>query len=180
MPTNPTSHANVSAGASGGSGNPWQPPQRQPASQRAGPVGQRPNCNDFQPSVRPINTGWGGSCSNNNSSRRVTSAPLQQPPVGPNVPSRRVFFPDPRPPRPNAFARDQAREQQNLEARRAVAVNTWQAFMRDRILTLGYFVAGDVWLRSNTFQAGRFSQQETEEQEDYARWCWDTILGFER
>jgi hypothetical protein len=125
MPTNPTSHANVSAGASGGSGNPWQPPQRQPASQRAGPVGQRPNCNDFQPSVRPINTGLGGSCSNNNSSRRVTSAPLQQPPVGPNVPSRRVFFPDPRPPRPNAFARDQAREQQNLEACRAVAVNTW-------------------------------------------------------
>jgi hypothetical protein len=52
--------------------------------------------------------------------------------------------------------------------------------MRDRILALGYFVAGDVWLRSNTFQAGRFSQQETEEQEDYARWCWDTILGFER
>jgi hypothetical protein len=57
-----------------------------------------------------------------------------------------------------------------------VATNTWQAFLCDRIVTLGYYV----WLRSNTFCAGRFTPQEIEEQEDYARWCRDTVLGFER
>jgi hypothetical protein len=68
----------------------------------------------------------------------------------------------------------------NLEARRAVATNTWQAFLRERIVSLGYYAAGDVWLRSNTFRAGHFTQHEIEEQAEYARWCRDTILGFER
>jgi hypothetical protein len=61
-----------------------------------------------------------------------------------------------------------------------VATNTWQAFLRERIVSLGYYVAGEVWVRSNTFRAGQFTQQEMEEQGDYARWCRDTILGYER
>ncbi len=102
--------------------------------------------------------------------------------LGPNAPVRRVYNPDPAPNRRSGgFNNEQAaRDHQNAEARRMVAANTWQSFMRDRIVTLGYFVAGDVWIRSNTVRAGRFTQQERVEQEDYARWCRDTILGFER
>ncbi len=172
--SNPGPPANNSAAR--GSGNPWQPPQRLHAVQRSGQASRDPQCDSNPPPSRPSQAGWGGgSCNTNNSSRRVTSAPVRQP----NDLTRHLL-PGQRPPRQNAFSRDQSREHHNQEARRAVAVNTWQSFMRDRILTLGYFVAGNVWLRSNTFQAGRFSQQETEEHEDYARWCRDTILGFER
>ncbi len=35
-------------------------------------------------------------------------------------------------------------------------------------------------MRTNTFAAGNFSEHEVQEQSEYARWCRDTILGFER
>jgi hypothetical protein len=94
--------------------------------------------------------------------------------------SNRFFSREQAPARRSSFCPEQAREQQNVEARRTVAVNTWQAFLRERIVSLGYFAAGDVWLRSNTFRAGHFSQEDNDEQVEYARWCRDTILGFER
>ncbi len=175
--------ANTSRQAPRSSGNPWQSTQRPHAPQRAstlGPRGRAPAGNDSQSAGRPSGGWGGGACSNDSNSRRVTSAPLQQPPAGMGAPARRSCNPESRLPRPNAFARDltQAREQQNVEARRVVAANTWQAFMRNRIVTLGYYLAGDVWLRSNTFRAGHFSRQEAEEHEEYARWCRDTILGL--
>jgi hypothetical protein len=67
-----------------------------------------------------------------------------------------------------------------MEGRRSVARNTWQAYLRERIVTLGYFAAGQVWMQTNTFSAGNFSEGEIQEQGEYARWCQDTILGFER
>jgi hypothetical protein len=109
-----------------------------------------------------------------NDRRFVTSAPEVH---LPNV-QRRFFSPQPAAPR--RPTPEEIRERQNIETRRTVAHNTWQQYLRDRVITLGYRAAGEAWPRSTTFAAGQFTRDEVEEQSQYARWCRDTIIGFER
>ncbi len=106
--------------------------------------------------------------------RFVTSAPEVHLPNS----SRRFFSPQPAAPR--RPTPEEIRERQNIETRRAVAHNTWQQYLRDRVISLGYRTAGEAWPRSTTFAAGQFTGEEVEEQGQYARWCRDTLLGFER
>ncbi len=116
--------------------------------------------------------------------RVVTSAPEVHLPAAVghlgsvNGPTRRFFSPQPAPQR--RLTPEEIRERHNQEARRTVAVNTWQPYLRERVLTLGYRVAGEIWVRTNTFNAGRFTVEEVEEHGQYARWIRDTLLGFER
>ncbi len=159
----------VGQGQPSGPSNPWQPRHNSGNRNAEGSgLQQQP-----APAAPRASSRWG------NNSRTITSAPTNRLP-NPAPASTRFFNREQPPPRRSNFCTEQAREQQNQEARRTVAVNTWQAFLRERIVSLGYFAAGDVWLRSNTFHAGHFSQEDNDEQVEYARWCRDTILGFER
>ncbi len=106
--------------------------------------------------------------------RFITSTPEVHLPVA----SRRFFSPQPAIPR--RLTPEEMRERQNIETQRAVAHNSWQQYLRDRVISLGYRTAGEAWPRSTTFMAGQFTAEEIEEQSQYARWCRDTLLGFER
>lgn len=123
--------------------------------------------------------------------RPITSAPMVHLPHASTAPSVRHRLQNPSAP-PRSTRRlappvARAPESGNPTARRidndgrqAVAANTWRQFLRERILTLGYRTAGTVWARSRLFQEGRFNESAIAEQQQYAGWCRDTILGFER
>ncbi len=195
-PSSASSHACARGGPSnlppsnnnarGPSQNPWALPS---AAARLEPPPANQRCDR--------GTRWGTS---SGAERQISTAPHHHPQPGPSrastsaagVPgpsnqpgpssSHAFFGPSVRGPqrRHSGPPSEVERLQQNAEARRAVATNNWRTYLRERIVTLGYRTAGEVWMRSQMFAAGNFSENDAEVQGEYARWCRDTLIGFER
>ncbi len=57
---------------------------------------------------------------------------------------------------------------------------TWQPFLRDLVMTLGYREAVSAWPRLARHAAHNYTDEERVRQGTYMEWCRNTLIGLER
>ncbi len=111
-----------------------------------------------------------GEASQNNQLQTSVPTPVSPPAQRPEVP-----WPNPQQPPANP----QATERRHFQDLSVPPPPTWQPFLRDLVMTLGYREAVSAWPRLARHTVHNFTEEERERQGAYMEQCRNTLIGFE-